>query len=545
MKSIKLTYKVIAALLLAFVLPVIILGFIAHISMSAISRKAIGESVNSLIASEQAKLQENTQSKAYEINQFFRGYYRDVELLKDYYLYVDNNYSFFNFGRIKDLYPDKPHQGLPGYGYINPEFGAYADFEQRGTGCPWLPKRTVNKLRIDADFRVHVAATLNKVMFLDHIFSQMYKKRSETMDLVWVVTDIGATNVFPPYNYYDVIRRNPSIVDKNENDEDYVRLLNPENNPDRKILWLEPYLDMFKGIWMTSCAAPLYRGDDFLGTIGMDILLKTITEKVINLKIGKEGYAFLITASGKIVAIPENKINEIIWNETLRKALHQTYLSPTDQRWQKDEIDALSTITLDQTPNDDLREIVRAMMSGATGTKQITLADVQNIISYAPMQSTGWSIGLVVPMEELLAQSNYIRLAIDRVSRDIIAKFLISALILLVISVLVGAGLHYQIIKPLTRFTSELGRISWENLEFDGESYTRNDEIGQMYSKFWEMIRIIKSARDEITDKGNALKGANEELAKAKAELEILAGELENKVEERTAELKKAEESLV
>lgn len=519
----KIVSKTILALVVSLLSSVLVLGVIAFLSMKSVGETAIRKSEEEILSNKRMSLSEQTQSKAAELNRFFTQYHDDVEFLRGYYRYVSENDGRFQAGAAENLYPEKPAQGFPGYGYVRPEYGTYADFEHRGAGAPWMPKRTVRKALSDGRYRAAVSRQIREVTRLNHVFSSMGKKFAGTLDLVWVVLDSGVTNVFPPYDYYDVIKNDPSIVDLNESEEDYVRLLNPENNPERAIKWIDPYFDHFKRIWMTSCIAPLYDGNDFLGTIGMDILLPTITEIIHQIGDGGEEYAFLISNTGKPIAISERGIDDLLWEESSKKAFRQTYLPPDKQQWDEGVTSALSLISLDRTPDKNFRKIVTDMVGGGTGTRTIALSGQDKLVSYAPIANTGWSIGLVIPMETVLAASNAMKSAIDQGTWEVILNFSAFAVMSIVVSFLFGSYLHYRVVNPLVILSQNIQKMSWDNLSLPADDRSTQDEVGALHQKFDEMIKVLKRAKDEIVEK-------NEQLQQ-------FAEELEQKVNERTAQL--------
>jgi methyl-accepting chemotaxis protein len=73
---------------------------------------------------------------------------------------------------------------------------------------------------------------------------------------------------------------------------------------------LEPYLDSYKEgqdkILMTSCIVPVMTADGaFLGVVGVDINLATITALVSSIHPYDTGYAFIVGNSGEIIADPD------------------------------------------------------------------------------------------------------------------------------------------------------------------------------------------------------------------------------------------------
>ncbi|MCX5882684.1 MAG: cache domain-containing protein, partial [Deltaproteobacteria bacterium] len=145
-------------------------------------------------------------------------------------------------------------------------------------------------------------------------------------------------------------------------------------------IWSEPYFDTGGGnIVMTSFSVPFYRKvhDDkaFSGVVTADLSLKWLNRIIYEIKIYESGYAFLISQTGVFVSHP-NK--DLIMNESIFSIAEAT----------------------DDTA---LRNIGRDMIHGKEGFVKLNQNLTRKIcrMYYAPLQSTGWSVGVVAPEDEL------------------------------------------------------------------------------------------------------------------------------------------------
>jgi class 3 adenylate cyclase/HAMP domain-containing protein len=147
-------------------------------------------------------------------------------------------------------------------------------------------------------------------------------------------------------------------------------------------MWSEPYFDEGSGnIIMCSFAVPFFRNlngkREFQGVVDADISLMWLEQVVAAAKISKSGYAFLISPTGVFVTHPDPRL-------IMRQSLFGIAEAQHDNR---------------------LRQIGRDMIRG--GEALVPIADFmsgkKSWLYYAPLPSTGWSLGVIFPEDELYA----------------------------------------------------------------------------------------------------------------------------------------------
>lgn len=93
-----------------------------------------------------------------------------------------------------------------------------------------------------------------------------------------------------------------------------------------QIIWTEPYVDTATKRLVVSAARPVLDPStkELTGVVGVDIALDTLSALVGDMKIGRQGYIFLLDQSGKIMTHPDPAlIGEEIPVEELKKAVAQ------------------------------------------------------------------------------------------------------------------------------------------------------------------------------------------------------------------------------
>lgn len=145
--------------------------------------------------------------------------------------------------------------------------------------------------------------------------------------------------------------------------------------------WSEPYHDEGGGeVLMATYSVPFYRTRDgerrFAGIVTADISLEHLTEIVSSMQILETGYGFLLSRNGVFLAHPRS---ELIMDESV--------FSLAEER-----------------DDPKLREIGRRMAAGEAGFMPYRTIDGISSWTYcAPLENVGWTLGVIFPEHEILA----------------------------------------------------------------------------------------------------------------------------------------------
>ncbi|AEB08282.1 PDC sensor domain-containing protein [Desulfobacca acetoxidans] len=149
-----------------------------------------------------------------------------------------------------------------------------------------------------------------------------------------------------------------------------------------RAMWSEPYYDEGGGnIIMTTYSAPMYRTVNnhkkFGGVITADISLFWLEEIIARVKILQSGYAFLLSRNGDFITHPQERL-------IMRESIFSVAEARGDAQ---------------------LRELGRKMVQGSEGYACITdfASGKRSVLYYAPLPSNGWSLGIILPEDELFA----------------------------------------------------------------------------------------------------------------------------------------------
>jgi sigma-B regulation protein RsbU (phosphoserine phosphatase) len=257
---------------------------------------------------------------------------------------------------------------------------------------------------------------------------------------------------------------------------DWYKVPKALNHP----VWTEPYFDEGAGnIVMSTYSVPFYREGEgkhgFAGIVTIDISLEWLQRIVSNIKIGKTGYAFLISQKGTFVTHPNPGL---IMNETIFK------LAET----RKDRL---------------LRQIGAEMTAGKSGFMQTdSLMEGRSCwLAYTPLASNGWSLGLVFPKDELMAD-------VSRHYRQTLFLGAIGLFFLCGVIVWIARG----ITRPLRALTDSAEIMAEGNLDVPIPTGRTQDEVSRLAGSFSAMQGALKAYIKDLTETTAAKERIESEL---------------------------------
>ena len=285
----------------------------------------------------------------------------------------------------------------------------------------------------------------------------------------------GATIAFEPYAYSPNTRRFAPYFYKQGNELafaylpydyftwDWYQIPKELNKP----IWTEPYYDEDAGkVIMTTFSVPFYRvsmGQKvFMGVVTADVSLSWLHEIVSSIKVAHTGYGFLISKNGTFITHPKS---ELMMNET---------------------IFAVAEAKEDNV----MRELGRKMIRGGSGftpfKSLLTGKDCWMI--YSPVLSSGWSLGVLFPQDELMED-------ITKLNRVVLFLSLGGFLLVLVVIVLIAG----TIIRPLRTLSRATENVAEGDLDFVLPSIQSGDEVGKLARSFETMMASLKRYIEDLT----------------------------------------------
>jgi len=244
-------------------------------------------------------------------------------------------------------------------------------------------------------------------------------------------------------------------------------------------VWSEPYFDEGAGnIVMSTYSVPFFKnrlGERvFSGVVTADISLSWLQQLVSAIQIAETGYGFLISKNGTYITHPSNRL---IMNETI-----------------------FSVAEAREDPR--LRELGRSMIHGESGFVPMTNVYNQSCwMAYAPLPSNNWSLGVLFPRDELMAD-------ITRLNRTVLVLSLGGLLFIVLVIVLIARS----ITRPLRSLSDAAGEIATGNLNVDLPAIRGGDEVARLSGSFDHMRASLEQYIRDLTETTAAKERIESEL---------------------------------
>ncbi len=319
---------------------------------------------------------------------------------------------------------------------------------------------------------------------IDHLIEYFDYKNTRNKDIIEYYiaykdnTFVTGNGIWLPGGGYNVVEK-----------EWYDNAVNSD-----KIEISSPYVDSNHGMIIVTLSKAIRIDDEIIGVLCSDIAIEHIVNKINELRPLEYGYGFLVDNGGNVLAHP-NK----------------------DFMYSKEK----GLTNINQIYSDDLKQ------SNEDHLKSIVDYDgVKKFIVYKDLGFSGWSIGLVAPVKDIM-----------RPLDNIIDKTVLLAVILMFISIIFTFIFGNSISKPIIAAKDYIEKMSKLDITQDiDENYLRmEDEIGRMFISFQMIVNSLREFLMELNNISNKISVFSDELAvssyKSNIDIDDLSQNLINIVE--------------
>ncbi len=323
-----------------------------------------------------------------------------------------------------------------------------------------------NTVKMDAT----VLTDLELAAYLDFVFAQTLKGNPSTA-AIYMGTERDTVRYYPNIQLGTLVPPDFRVTQR-----PWYLSANPTNNPDRNAAWSSVYVDATGKGLMVTVAAPVYAGGEFIGCVGIDFTLKDISASVEAARLLGSGYSFLVDKQGRAIVLPAQGYRDILGHE------------PKPDEFGTD----LSGAAAGFSP------VLAQMTRGLTGFTTVRAGGKELLVAYAPIQSTGWSLGNVVETETVLQAVGAFQKELEASTQFLLlARLLPIAGVILGIMVVIGLWLSSRLADPIQKMATaaqQIGAGQWDA----PLPRTGQDEIGVLAQAFSTMTVRLRDLMEGL-----------------------------------------------
>lgn len=208
-----------------------------------------------------------------------------------------------------------------------------------------------------------------------------------------------------------------------------------------------PVFSRATGKLICAVSAPIRdKNGIFAGAICAMLKIDFMVNHISSVKMGNTGYSFMIDRNGIVIAHP---VNNKILSENITKT-------------------------------SGLKALAARMTRQEKGAEKYTYLGIHKLAGFAPVEMSGWSIGVTQDRDEFMEPANVI-----------FRNTILFVLIALAVTVVIGFFTARWVIRPvldLNAAAKALARGEW----LEVAEGTRNDELGEVARSFNSMARQLR-----------------------------------------------------
>jgi methyl-accepting chemotaxis protein len=233
----------------------------------------------------------------------------------------------------------------------------------------------------------------------------------------------------------------------------------------------DPLLSRTTGHIVPVIAVPVRLDNKVVGVISGTVNMEGLTNKVLAIKVGQTGYAFVVEADGLRIIHPDK------------------------------EVAMKSNPLMDSQADSKQKQATERMTKGEKGLSSYQFQGAEQLYAFAPVPGTHWSLALSVPVAEMTS---------------IVSSLTIISLVTIVIVLMVTAVMiiwySRRIAQPIKKLEYLADGIAAGDLSVKKIGVISDDEIGRLGQAFEKMVKNLNGLIRKVSQTTEQVAAHSEQL---------------------------------
>lgn len=297
------------------------------------------------------------------------------------------------------------------------------------------------------------------------------------------------------YPWFYTVEQYPAKMDiPNYN---FYYLANAENNPDKKTVWTDVYIDPAGHGWMASAIAPVYNQGFLEGVVGLDIKVSDIIENIQNLAIPWGGYAVLASSNGTIMALPPQGEHDFGLKELTEHSYQQAI---TKEIFKPDAFNLYK--------RDDTADLSMRLLKNTNGLMQLKLNGENKLLSWSTIPETQWRLLMIVGEKEMYATSRALEQKYHNIGYILICGLVAFYTLFLILVWRSSKQMSEFIAQPLNQIQGMVNQVGHGDFQLAHEGF-RLKELNETANALIHMSSKLDRLTSELTEAKRSAEEAN------------------------------------
>ncbi len=236
--------------------------------------------------------------------------------------------------------------------------------------------------------------------------------------------------------------------------EEFRALVAPHGDPSKQPRWLRPRLAPDSQRWQVSCIFPLVLEQAVVGVVGMDTDVSTVFSEFSRTRDALGQRFFVIDEASRPLHVDSALLPELMTAADQVAA----WSNLATAREGEDQV-LLAGRPLLASSQGALEVLLQDMTAGRSG--MVTLPSPQpSLVTYAPIEAAGWSLGVVTTPEQSLGISASARARLDRGFSLFLWVFGLFSVGTIVLTTMLGVVSGRRFSRPLASMIASIRTVS-------------------------------------------------------------------------------------